>query len=105
MFISNHIDAGETWARRLENELEESQFGVLCLTQENFEAPWLLFEDRAIAKKFGSARVVPYLIDELPAAADRSPLAQFQRCASHSRGHLPSGKKYRTRSARTHRAR
>jgi len=86
VFISDHIDAGEAWARRLESELEQSQFGVLCLTVENFQAPWLMFEAGAIAKKFGSARVVPYLIDELPAAADRSPLAQFQHVPANHEG-------------------
>lgn len=88
VFVSDHIEAGETWARRLENELEQSQFGVLCLTQENFQAPWLLFEAGAISKKFGDARVVPYLIDELPAAADRSPLAQFQHVPANREGTL-----------------
>jgi TIR domain-containing protein len=91
VFISDLIDAGETWARRLESELEQSQFGVLCLTQDNFQAPWLLFEAGAIAKKFGSApvvRVVPYLIDDLPAAADRSPLAQFQHVPASRDGTL-----------------
>jgi TIR domain len=86
VFISDHIDAGDTWARRLESELEQSQFGVLCLTQDNFQAPWLLFEAGAIAKRFGSARVVPYLIDDLPAAADRSPLAQFQHVQASREG-------------------
>jgi hypothetical protein len=86
VFISDHIDAGETWARRLESELEQSEFGVLCLTQDNFQAPWLLFEAGAIAKKFGSARVVPYLIDDLPTAADRSPLAQFQHVQANRAG-------------------
>jgi len=86
VFISDHIDAGETWARRLETELDQSQFGVLCLTQDNFQAPWLLFEAGAIAKKFGSARVVPYLIDDLPAVADRSPLAQFQHVQANLEG-------------------
>jgi TIR domain len=94
VFISDHIDAGETWGRRLQQELEESQFGILCLTLENFQAPWLLFEAGAIAKTFGSAgdllqqqtRVVPYLIDELPLAADRSPLAQFQHVQADREG-------------------
>jgi len=86
VFISDHIDAGETWTRRLESELEQAQFGVLCLTQDNFQAPWLLFEAGAIAKKFGSTRVVPYLIDDLPAAADRSPLAQFQHVQASREG-------------------
>src|SRR5579872_4045943 len=79
IFISDRIGAGENWSQRIGVELERSQFGVLCLTQENFQSPWLLFEAGAVAKKFGFARVVPYLIDELPEAADRSPLAQFQR--------------------------
>ncbi len=82
VFVSDHISPGEAWAQRLGIELEQSEFGILCLTQENFQAPWLLFEAGAIAKKFGTSRVVPYLIDELPPASDRSPLAQFQ----HVRG-------------------
>ena len=44
VFISEHTQPGEPWARRLESELEQSQFGVLCLTQDNFQAPWLLYE-------------------------------------------------------------
>jgi len=78
VFVSDHITPGEAWAQRLGAELEQSEFGILCLTAENFQAPWLLFEAGAIAKKFGVARIVPYLIDELPPAAERSPLAQFQ---------------------------
>jgi hypothetical protein len=78
VFVSDHIAPGEVWARRLETELEQSELGVLCLTRENFQAPWLLFEAGALAKRFGSARVIPYLIDELPAEASQSPLAQFQ---------------------------
>jgi hypothetical protein len=78
VFVSDHISPGEAWAQRLGTELEQSEFGILCLTQENFQAPWLLFEAGAIAKKFGASRVVPYHIDELPTASERSPLAQFQ---------------------------
>jgi hypothetical protein len=88
VFLSENIEAGETWARRLDSELDRSEFGVLCLTQENFQAPWLLFEAGAIAKKLGSVRVVPYLIDPLPAAADRSPLAQFQNVRATDEGTL-----------------
>lgn len=39
VFISSHIEAGSMWARRLESELEQAQFGVLCLTEDNFQAP------------------------------------------------------------------
>jgi len=78
VFVSDHISPGEAWAQRLGTELERSEYGILCLTQDNFQAPWLLFEAGAIAKKFGTSRIVPYLIEALPLAAERSPLAQFQ---------------------------
>jgi hypothetical protein len=86
VFISDHINPGEAWAQRLGTELEQSDFGILCLTLENFQAPWLLFEAGAIAKKFGVSRVVPYLIDVLPPASERSPLAQFQHVRADREG-------------------
>jgi TIR domain len=86
VFVSDHISPGEAWVQRLGTELEQSEFGILCLTAENSQAPWLLFEAGAIAKKFGASRVVPYLIDELPAASDRSPLAQFQHVRADREG-------------------
>jgi hypothetical protein len=85
VFVSDHISPGEAWAQRLGTELEQSEFGILCLTPENSQAPWLLFEAGAM-KKFGASRVVPYLIDELPAASDRSPLAQFQHVRADREG-------------------
>src|SRR3954447_17273409 len=74
VFFSDHINPGELWAQRLGRELEQSDFGVLCLTRDNFLAPWLLFEAGAIANKFGSGRVVPYLIEEIPLGSSGSPL-------------------------------
>jgi len=86
VFISDQINPGELWAHRLGAELEQSDFGVLCLTVENFQAPWLLFEAGAVSKKVGSSRVVPYLIDELPLASNVSPLAQFQAVRADREG-------------------
>jgi hypothetical protein len=86
VFISDRISPGEHWAQRLGVELEQSDFGVLCLTRENFEAPWLLFEAGAVAKKFGSSRLVPYVLDDLPDEASRSPLDQFQRVRADRQG-------------------
>jgi len=85
IFVSeDQISPGEAWANRLGNELEQSDFGIICLTRDNWQSPWLLFEAGAIAKKFATSRVVPYLIDELPPDYDRSPLKQFQHVrASH----------------------
>lgn len=88
VFISDSIEAGEAWSLRLNSEIEHSEFGVICLTTDNFQAPWLLFEAGAIAKKLGSVHVVPYLIDPPPAGAERSPLAQFQYVRATEEGTL-----------------
>jgi hypothetical protein len=90
VFVSDYIEPGEAWGPRLQSELEQSQVGILCLTAENFDAPWLLFEAGAMAKKFESSRtrVVPYLIDTLPEAAAKSPLRQFQQVNADREGTL-----------------
>src|SRR5437667_7698579 len=88
VFISDHINPGENWGQRLGAELEKSQFGILCLTEDNFQAPWLLFEAGALAKEFAASRVVPYLIDKLPASADHSPIFQFQSVPADKDGTL-----------------
>jgi len=79
------MDPGVVWVQELGKELEGSDFGILCLTQDNVQSPWLLFEAGAIAKNFGAARVVPYLIDDLVLT---SPLNQFQHVRADHQGTL-----------------
>ncbi len=86
VFVSDHISPGEVWSQRLGKELEQSEFGILCLTQDNYRAPWLLFEAGALGKKFGASRVVPYLIDDLPPDFEKSPLQQFQNVRADQHG-------------------
>jgi TIR domain len=85
VFISAHMDPGVVWVHELGKELEGSDFGILCLTQDNVQSPWLLFEAGAIAKNFGAARVVPYLIDDLVLTG---PLNQFQPVRADHQGTL-----------------
>src|ERR1700756_4981522 len=40
VFVSEHITPGEAWAQRLGTELEQSEFGILCLTRDNWQSPW-----------------------------------------------------------------
>ena len=80
VFVSEYISPGENWVQRIQAELKQSQIGIVCLTHDNFQTPWLLFEAGAVAIALGSDRVlVPYAVDALSDAADRSPLAMFQR--------------------------
>ena len=47
---SEDIDKGARWSTDIAKELEDSTFGILCVTKDNLEAPWLLFEAGALSK-------------------------------------------------------
>lgn len=50
--------------------------GIVCLTKENRDKPWILFEAGALAKGLSSNRVCTFLVDLRPTDLE-SPLAQF----------------------------
>jgi hypothetical protein len=60
-------------------KLEVAAFGILCITGDNINAPWLLFEAGALAKKLSNPNVCPYLIHLKPSDL-QGPLSQFQAC-------------------------
>ena len=74
---ASDIEKGSRWSNDIAEHLQEAQFGLICLTQENLRAPWLLFEAGALSKSIGDSRVVPYLY-EVSYAQVEGPLAQFQ---------------------------
>ena len=59
---SEDIDKGVRWSSDISKELDNSKFGILCVTKENFEAPWLNFEAGALGKSFETGRVSPFLL-------------------------------------------
>jgi len=71
------IEAGQRWADQVAKELEESNFGILCISKENVASPWVLFEAGALAKSMQGSRVIPLLLD-LEFSDITGPLAQFQ---------------------------
>lgn len=71
------IAAGERWAETIAKELEGSNFGIICVSRENLDSSWLMFETGSLAKKFESSRVIPLLLD-LEIIDISGPLAQFQ---------------------------
>jgi hypothetical protein len=72
------IRAGMRWSREVEEQLQDTQFGILCITKENQIAPWLIFEAGALAKSVEGASVCPYLIDLSPSELQNGPLTAFQ---------------------------
>jgi hypothetical protein len=75
---SEDIEAGTRWGSHVTNELSETRVGIICLTNDNQMAPWILFEAGALAKSIENTFVIPYLIDLEPANIQRGPLNQFQ---------------------------
>ena len=82
---ASDIDAGVRWASEIGKYLEGSDFGVICLTPDNTDAPWILFESGALSKKFDNSRVIPYLF-RLSQSDIQGPLAQFQNVIADKEG-------------------
>lgn len=72
------ISAGARWSAAIAKELSESNFGIICLTRSNLDAPWILFEAGAIAKVVERSNVCPYLIGLEASEVPQGPLAEFQ---------------------------
>jgi hypothetical protein len=77
-FVSaKDIRAGTRWQAEIAKELDDTDFGLICVTKENQNAEWLNFEAGALAKSVNSSRVVPLAVDLSPADI-ANPLGQFQ---------------------------
>lgn len=71
------IDPGVRWNADIASHLETTNFGIICLTSNNLDAPWIHFEAGAISKFIDKSFVVPYLLDIKPIDIV-GPLTQFQ---------------------------
>lgn len=74
---SEDIDKGARWSTDIAKELENSTFGILCVTKENLEAPWLSFEAGALSKTMDKSFVSPFLFD-IKRSEVNGPILQFQ---------------------------
>ena len=70
------IDRGSLWFSEINDQLKDTSVGIVCLTRENRNRPWILFEAGALAKGLSSNRVCTLLVDLRPADLE-DPLAQF----------------------------
>ncbi|HAV1379347.1 TPA: TIR domain-containing protein [Vibrio parahaemolyticus] len=74
---SEDIDKGARWSTDIAKELEDSTYGILCVTQENMNAPWLTFEAGALSKTMDKSLVSPFLFD-VKRSEVHGPILQFQ---------------------------
>ena len=62
-FISSEdIKKGDPWLASISQELDETECGILCVTPDNCESPWLNFEAGALSKSRNAPLVAPLLI-------------------------------------------
>jgi hypothetical protein len=78
-FVSSRdIESGARGMNVIAQELEQSEFGIVIVTPDNLEKPWINFEAGALSKAFAdNAQVAPLLVGLAEKDVD-GPLAQFQ---------------------------
>ena len=74
---SEDIDKGARWSTDISKELENSSFGILCITKDNLDASWLHFEAGALSKSVERSRVSPFLFG-VKRSEIQGPILQFQ---------------------------
>ncbi|RBL99234.1 hypothetical protein C1H84_16245 [Glutamicibacter soli] len=87
-FISTRgIGAGDRSMTQIEEGLRDVDFGIICVTPENQNAPWLSFEAGAISNAVGGESKVAPLLAGFRSKADLDgPLAQFQTSLTDREG-------------------
>ncbi|MCO4238000.1 toll/interleukin-1 receptor domain-containing protein [Pseudarthrobacter sp. MDT3-28] len=55
-FYSPEIPAGEQWLNMIEEELSNTDFGIICITKGNQKAQWLNYEAGALSRQVSDRR-------------------------------------------------
>lgn len=76
-FTPSDIEKGSKWEIEITKKLNECKVGIICLTIDNTEKPWILFEAGALSNKLEKSRVCPILFG-LTNSDLKGPLATFQ---------------------------
>ncbi|ATN12060.1 hypothetical protein CRN80_21595 [Pseudomonas sp. FDAARGOS_380] len=76
-YTPSDIDKGMRWSTDIAGELESSSAGIFCVTPENINSQWLMFEAGAISKQVGNSLVCPILFG-METSDLYGPLTQFQ---------------------------
>lgn len=76
-FTPDDIEKGSRWSTEIGQELAKSQLGIICLTQDNQNSPWILFEAGALSKNLEESKVCPILFN-FDTTDLKGPLSSFQ---------------------------
>ncbi len=75
-WISSDMDRGIVWFNTINEALADTNTGIICLTADNLNSPWILFETGSLSNGLTDKRVCTFLIDVKPADVE-PPLSQF----------------------------
>lgn len=81
IFISSQsIDVGEDWWQEIKGALSSAQVGVIFVTDENYDSPWLNYETGILQSKFEKNMTFPVTTstDANSFLDKKIPLTQFQ---------------------------
>jgi hypothetical protein len=76
-YSPDDITKGTRWGTEIAKELDESKVGIICLTKDNLQSPWIMFEAGALSKNMDKSKVCPLLFGVEPTDI-QGPLIQFQ---------------------------
>jgi hypothetical protein len=76
-YAPDDIEKGSRWNSEISTKLESAQMGIILLTQQNLNAPWLMFEAGALSKNIKNSSVCPILFGVTQTDIE-GPLLQFQ---------------------------
>ena len=72
----DNLERGVIWFSEISKALREVDVGIICLTEENKNAPWILFETGALSGGADDPRICTFLVDLDPADVQQ-PLSQY----------------------------
>jgi len=75
-WMSSSITKGKRWSSELANNLASANYGIICLTRDNLDSEWIIFEAGALSKLKESHLSV--LLFDVNHTDVKQPLSQFQ---------------------------
>jgi len=82
---SENLTPGTLWTPALLSQIARASYGILCLTSENVDRPWILFEAGGLSASIQGRSVCPYLLDLSPPNL-KQPLSLLNTVAANKDG-------------------
>lgn len=76
-FTPSDVEKGAKWGSEISQKLSDTHVGIICLTRENYQKPWILFEAGALSKDLEKSRICSVLFGMDNSDLD-GPLTTFQ---------------------------